>query len=230
MSKVSFVKLSNSYSAEQIFMLKFTIVDPFTNWNKSIVHEIFYLNVCNCWRYFCLEEFLHKNKIILLFPQIVNLKGRLISFWYLSICHYVFGIFREHTKIILPLCSQIKLRCLHCKLPFDPISNSWITSQLSEERGGGERREEERRRHWEGTQDSNVDKHLPLKRPRLKPKRVRAGKTCICGRSVSKRQAISDLCCDGTYQTQKHIQKLDRIFWSPYRQLLIKMAKPYFFV
>lgn len=52
-------------------------------------------------------------------------------------------------------------------------------------------------------------------------KNNRAGKTCTCGCSVSERQAISDLCCDGAYQTQKHTQKLDRIFWSPHRQVLI---------
>ena len=190
-----------------------------------------------------MDLFSHWSTKLSFFDSFSHLQNETVLFWsgYLSFLshlrlNHVFGIVSaQQTKRFFPSCSQAKIHRLQLKLSFVPVSNFWITPQLSLRRGSRNTEDVEREH-----KDSTVARHLPLNGPRLKlqteneKRSNRAGKTCTCGCPVNNWQEISDLRCDGAYETHTHThthtytQKPDRNFWSPPRQVLIKTAKPFF--
>lgn len=154
--------------------------------------------------------------------------------WWLYLCfwHPLHSFSGSKAQIFLPPCSRAKLGCLHLKLPFVPVSNSWITSRPSL-RGEERKTEDVEKEH----KDSTVPKHLPLKGPQ--PNWTRSKKNAIerekpapvAVLSTNDKRSVFSV-HDGVYQTRKLTHNTHRnqtgIPAPSSRQVPIKIAKPLF--
>ena len=87
-----------------------------------------------------------------------------LSFLSHSRLNHVVGIVStQQTKEFFPSCGHAKTHRLQLKLSFVPVSNFWITPQLSLRRGSRNTEDVEREH-----KDSTVARHLPLKGPWMK--------------------------------------------------------------